>query len=56
MTINLEPEMSEHYEQIKKEIDAAAAANADQLYQQIAAEGYRNGYADCMRNLPPQMR
>lgn len=41
---------------ITKTLDAEAEAEAEETYQQIASQAYRNGYADCLKNLPPQMR
>ena len=39
-----------------QEFYATAKARAEETYQQISAAAYREGYADCLRNLPPQMR
>ena len=39
-----------------KHFYATAKARAEETYQQISAAAYREGYADCLKNLPPQMR
>ena len=39
-----------------KQFYATAKARAEETYQQISAAAYREGYADCLKNLPPQMR